>query len=87
MECRLGCAACCIAVSISSPIPGMEKGKPAGIRCINLDENNLCKIFGQESRPMVCRSLKPSLEMCGEENEYAFNYLERLEKITANYKI
>ncbi|MDW3636530.1 YkgJ family cysteine cluster protein, partial [Vibrio sp. Vb0667] len=23
MDCRLGCGACCIAPSISSPIPGM----------------------------------------------------------------
>jgi Fe-S-cluster containining protein len=32
MNCRLGCGACCIAPSISSPIPGMPQGKPAGVR-------------------------------------------------------
>ncbi|QSA20024.1 YkgJ family cysteine cluster protein, partial [Vibrio furnissii] len=42
MDCRLGCGACCIAPSISSPIPGMPNGKPAGTRCIQLNENNLC---------------------------------------------
>lgn len=26
-ECRPGCGACCIAPSISSPIPGMPEGK------------------------------------------------------------
>ncbi|RBC14000.1 YkgJ family cysteine cluster protein, partial [Xanthomonas oryzae pv. oryzae] len=26
LSCRLGCAACCIAPSISSPIPGMPNG-------------------------------------------------------------
>ncbi|HNF77692.1 MAG TPA: YkgJ family cysteine cluster protein, partial [Thauera aminoaromatica] len=26
MDCRPGCAACCIAPSISSPIPGMPHG-------------------------------------------------------------
>lgn len=83
MECRLGCGACCIVVSISSSIPGMEDGKPAGVRCINLDEKNLCKIFENERRPLVCKSLKPSLEMCGEKNEEAFKYLENLEKITS----
>ena len=31
MDCRAGCGACCIALSISSPIPGMPAGKPAGI--------------------------------------------------------
>ena len=30
MNCREGCGACCIAPSISSPIPGMPHGKPAG---------------------------------------------------------
>ncbi|MGR5456700.1 YkgJ family cysteine cluster protein, partial [Vibrio alfacsensis] len=30
MDCRLGCGACCIAPSISSPIPGMPNGKPSG---------------------------------------------------------
>lgn len=82
MECRAGCVACCIAVSISSNIPGMENGKPAGVRCVNLDENNMCAIFGKENRPKVCSSLTPSLEMCGLKNGDAFKYLEELERIT-----
>ena len=28
--CRPGCGACCIAPSITSPIPGMPDGKPVG---------------------------------------------------------
>jgi Fe-S-cluster containining protein len=28
MDCRVGCGACCIAPSISSPLPGMPRGKP-----------------------------------------------------------
>ncbi|MBM3421317.1 MAG: YkgJ family cysteine cluster protein, partial [Bacteroidetes bacterium] len=36
MDCREGCGACCIALDISSSIPGMEGGKPAGMRCIHL---------------------------------------------------
>ena len=36
MECRLQCGACCVAPSISSPIPGMEGGKAAGIPCVQL---------------------------------------------------
>ena len=36
MQCRAGCGACCIAISISSPIPGMPLGKPAGVRCVQL---------------------------------------------------
>ncbi|HVK38365.1 MAG TPA: YkgJ family cysteine cluster protein, partial [Candidatus Kapabacteria bacterium] len=36
MTCRDGCGACCIAPSITSPIPGMPDGKPAGVRCVQL---------------------------------------------------
>jgi Fe-S-cluster containining protein len=83
MECRLGCGACCIAPSISSFIPGMPGGKPAGVRCIQLSEDNLCMLFGSPRRPAVCGSLKPSGEMCGKTTEDAMKYLERLEKETA----
>lgn len=82
MDCRPGCAACCIAVSISSPIPGMPKGKPAGVRCIQLTDDNKCTIFGKPERPEVCRSLQPSHEMCGDKNENAYTFLEKLEKAT-----
>lgn len=83
MDCRVGCAACCIAPSISSPIPGMPGGKPAGVRCIQLTEDNKCKIFGTKERPAICSSLKPSEEMCGKTNNEAYLYLEELEKLTA----
>lgn len=83
MDCRVGCAACCIAPSISSPIPGMPGGKPAGVRCIQLTEDNKCKLFGTKERPAVCSSLKPSEEMCGKTNNEAYLYLEELEKLTA----
>ncbi|NLL05825.1 MAG: YkgJ family cysteine cluster protein [Clostridiaceae bacterium] len=82
MECRIGCAACCIVVSISSPIPGMPQGKPAGVRCVQLTDDNKCKLFGKNERPAVCLSLKPSHEMCGTENSYAYSYLEVLENST-----
>ena len=36
IACRTGCGACCIAPSISSPIPGMPDGKPAGVPCVQL---------------------------------------------------
>jgi uncharacterized protein len=83
MNCRIGCAACCIAVSISSPLPGMPGGKPAGARCINLDEKNYCLIHGNADYPRICGSLKPSMEMCGNTNEHAFAYLADLEIKTA----
>jgi Fe-S-cluster containining protein len=83
MDCRPGCAACCIAPSISSPIPGMPQGKPAGMRCVQLDAGNRCRIFGRPERPAVCTSLAPSPSMCGTSAEHALLFLTRLEKETA----
>ncbi|WP_372827792.1 YkgJ family cysteine cluster protein [Polaromonas sp.] len=83
MNCRPGCGACCIAPSISSPIPGMPKGKPAGVRCVQLDESNACRIFGQPERPVVCGQLLPSAEMCGTTRTEALTWLARLERATA----
>jgi Fe-S-cluster containining protein len=82
MECRPGCGACCIAPSISSPIPGMPDGKPAGKRCIQLTGDNRCMLFGRPERPEVCKSLKPSAEMCGKSPDEAMRYLCSLEEIT-----
>jgi len=84
MDCRIGCGACCIAPSISSPIPGMPKGKPAGVRCIQLTDDNRCAIFGQPERPAVCSSLRPTLEMCGTNQGEAMVYLNSLELLTAS---
>lgn len=82
MKCRPGCAACCIHISISSPLPGMPDGKPAGVRCVNLARGNLCTVYGGERYPPVCRNFKPSHEMCGETGEHAEAYLKRLEALT-----
>ncbi|GLQ32199.1 YkgJ family cysteine cluster protein [Litoribrevibacter albus] len=83
MECRLGCGACCIAPSISSAIPGMEDGKPAGVRCIQLDENNLCKLFGLPERPKVCLEFASVDWVCGKSNEEALITLTEIEEATA----
>ena len=83
MTCRPGCGACCIAPSISSPIPGMPDGKPAGVRCVQLDANERCKIFGRADRPAICQSLRPTPEMCGRNRAEALAYLSRLEQKTA----
>jgi uncharacterized protein len=82
MECRVGCAACCIYISISSPIPGMPHGKAYGVRCIQLAGDNKCKLFGKPERPTVCLSLRPSIEMCGTSFADASSYLSALEKAT-----
>jgi len=82
MKCRSGCAACCIAPSISSPIPGMQGGKPAGMRCVQLTDDNRCRIFGSDLRPTVCDSLQPSREMCGNSALEALGRLTEWEHAT-----
>ncbi len=83
IECRVGCGACCIVPSISSPIPGMPHGKPAGARCAQLSADNRCMLFGRPERPAVCVSLQPTVEMCGTTNEEAFIILTTLERLTS----
>jgi len=61
----------------------MPNGKPAGIRCVQLNEQNMCKIFGQPERPAFCGGLQPSAEMCGDTREQAIAWLTHLEQITA----
>jgi hypothetical protein len=83
MNCRAGCGACCIAPSISSAIPGMPNGKPAGVRCIQLDNANRCSLFGKPERPNVCVSLRPSATMCGDSRDAALVFLRELEAASA----
>jgi Fe-S-cluster containining protein len=83
VSCRPRCGACCTAPSISSPIPGMPNGKAAGVRCIQLDDDNGCKIFGQPGRPAVCASLQPSREMCGDTRAQAMLFLATLDRLTS----
>ena len=82
MDCRLGCGACCIAPSISSPIPGMPNGKPAGERCIQLNNENLCRLFGKPERPKVCLQFKPCPVICGSTNQQALANITELEQLT-----
>jgi Fe-S-cluster containining protein len=80
--CRAGCGACCIAPSISSAIPGMPHGKPAGVRCVQLRDDLGCALFGRPERPAVCVALRPHARMCGAERDAALAYLARLEQLT-----
>jgi len=81
-SCRAGCGACCIAPSITSAIPGMPDGKPAGVRCVQLDDEMRCRIFGRPERPAFCGGLQPSYEMCGASNTHAMLWLRQLEIAT-----
>lgn len=82
MECRPGCGACCIAPSISSALPGMPDGKPAGVRCVNLSADGRCVLWGTASYPKVCREFTPSAWVCGETSEQALALISALEQAT-----
>ena len=69
MECRAGCGACCIAPSISSPIPGMP-------------ETYLCRIWCSANYPDVCRRFTAAPETCGESREDALGLIASLEEET-----
>ena len=82
LACRDGCGACCVAPSIAT-MPGMIGGKPAGVRCIHLDLELRCALFGLEERPACCGGLQPSDEMCGETQAHALGWLAALEIATS----
>lgn len=60
----------------------MPSGKPAGVRCVQLTDDNRCRLFGRPERPGFCVGLRPSAEMCGVSAEAALVYLEHLELLT-----
>lgn len=60
----------------------MPLGKPAGVRCVQLDAEDRCLIFGQPERPAVCASLRPHEDMCGANREQALRWLGHLEDQT-----
>jgi len=81
-SCRPGCAACCTAPSITSPIPGMPHGKPASVACVQLDDALRCRLFGRPERPAFCGTLKPGPDMCGASRSEALALLAALEHAT-----
>ena len=60
----------------------MPDGKPAGVRCVQLADDNRCLIFGRPERPAFCGGLQPSAEMCGGSRAYAIQWLTDLEHAT-----
>ena len=61
----------------------MPNGKPAGVRCFQLADDNRCKIFGRPERPAFCGGLQPAADMCGDSREAAMIWLTNLERATA----
>ena len=82
MDCRIGCGACCMALSISSSSPGMLEGKPAGVHCVQLTPDNRGRLYGHPERPDVCNRLRPNGEMCGQTREHVLSWLADLERAT-----
>ncbi|MET1076468.1 MAG: YkgJ family cysteine cluster protein [Pseudomonas sp.] len=82
MTCRSGCGACCVAPSISSPLPGMPDGKPAGVACLHLLADYRCALFGQAGRPAVCAEFGAAAEVCGDDREQAIRLIGWLEQAT-----
>jgi hypothetical protein len=60
----------------------MPKGKPAGVRCVQLTTELGCALFGDPRRPVVCGSLQAAVEMCGEVREHALVFLRALDLAT-----
>lgn len=83
MNCRPGCGACCIVPSISSAIPGMPAGKPAGVRCLHLSADLRCALFGRPERPAVCAAFAADPAVCGNDRQEAVRLLGWLEAVTA----
>lgn len=61
----------------------MPNGKQANTPCVQLDENQRCKIFTSPLRPKVCAGLQPARDMCGASREEAMTWLLDLEALTA----
>lgn len=61
----------------------MPGGKPAGVRCVQLDEEERCRLFGRPERPAVCASLAPQPQMCGTSRGEALAWLAQLDRLTA----
>ncbi len=79
----MGCGACCIAPSINTPMPNMPQGKKAGERCLNLNEENLCDLFGLPERPPFCGAFQAELSVCGDSQLEAIQLIGWLEGATA----
>lgn len=61
----------------------MPGGKPAGVRCIQLDEHNRCRLFGSPLRPAVCGGFPFHPDSCGTSNTAALHLLTDLEQLTS----
>ena len=60
----------------------MPAGKPAGVRCIQLDQDNTCKLFGSLERPKLCEQFLADKTVCGNHSAEALQLITLLEQAT-----
>jgi hypothetical protein len=60
----------------------MPRGKPAGVRCVQLTADDRCALFGRPERPACCSGLRPEPEMCAADREAALRFMAELERLT-----
>lgn len=60
----------------------MPEGKPAGVRCVQLSDDDRCKLFGKPERPSVCTGFSAAHDTCGTSRHEALAILARLEILT-----
>jgi hypothetical protein len=53
----------------------MPDGKPAGVKCIHLSDNNRCDIYFDYEKPGVCTDFNAEPEFCGSNREDALRIL------------
>ena len=78
MDCRPNCGACCIFLSISLVIPGMPKGKPASVKCTQLDGNLNCRIFNSPDWPKVSSGFNAEKIISGNSSQVAYSIIASL---------
>lgn len=84
IECRKGCGACCIFISISSAIPNHPKGKPSGTVCKNMETSFkegqvlfTCSLWDTPWFPKICKDFQATSDLCGaSRNEAIVNIIE-----------
>lgn len=82
-KCRQGCGACCVFMSISSPIPGHPEGKPAGVTCHNLTAAWTCGLYNTDLFPNICKNFMGDPALCGKTFEEAKKGIIALERQTS----
>jgi hypothetical protein len=60
----------------------MPRGKPAGVRCVQLTSDNRCALYGRPERPRVCNRLIPEEAICGDSADEALALQYELDRLT-----